>query len=259
MKGIIATIASSLLLVIAAKAWQVSDATRLGSGDLEVEGTQCVMDSAAASSAAMEDIIVAYRDTVFGQLRGTLCVSDQVLLPYRPDGTLLRLAADMLLAGTKVLAEAEGYPVPTLAVMNAGGIRDVLPEGNVTTEDVIKVSPFDNKAVVVVLDSARMTALVDHIASRGGEAVSGMSFELVGAEARNLLVNGEPLRGDRQYVLATIDYIANGGDSFECLVGAERYTFNAIAHKIFVEYLRSLGKTGEHLVAPADARITVAS
>ena len=101
-----------------------------------------------------------------------------------------------------------------LAIINKGGIRQPLPEGDVSLGLVMTMLPFTNSVVVMEIDGKSLAEGLDVMASRGGDAVSRQaSARIEGGRAVDVTVGGEPLDYGRKYVVATIDYLANGGDN----------------------------------------------
>lgn len=217
----------------------------------------CRIDSATVADSAMEATIAVYRDSIASIMAEPLCECDESMAAYRPESGMMRFMADLLRGESALFAQSHGLPIPEMALMNAGGIRDALPQGVLTVGDVFRVSPFENSPVVVALDSAGVMAMLNHVAERGGEALSGVSLTIADGKATNVLVGGRPLTGGRPYRVATLDYLATGGDGFECLVGNVEYQTGRVFRDIFINHLRRIGQNGGHIKAPTDVRISV--
>ena len=165
------------------------------------------------------------------------------------------LHADALRATATNLAENFGTPVPDAAIQNGGGIRNdaVIPAGEITTGDTWDIAPFGNFAVVGEVPRETFHVLleraVDRIPGAGGQfpQVSGFTFtydpsaparesdragdcSLVGNpgsrirevtldDGTAIVRDGAVVPGD-PVVLATIDFLANGGDCYP-LAGIE--------------------------------------
>ena len=102
-----------------------------------------------------------------------------------------------------------------LAIVNKGGIRRSLPKGDITQGMVIMMLPFDNRVVVVDIKGSDLRDALDVMASRGGDAVSSAvdaRFDPTTGKCVDITIDGKPLDPDKTYRLATIDYLANGGD-----------------------------------------------
>lgn len=114
-----------------------------------------------------------------------------------------------------VIRQASGAD---LAIINSGGIRAGLPQGEITVGDVYTTLPFDNKLVVVPMPGWQVRELLDFVARRVGKGgfaqVSGVSFVIHGDRAANVKVGGKTLDSDRLYRVGTVDFLVGGGDGY---------------------------------------------
>lgn len=112
-----------------------------------------------------------------------------------------------------------------LAVQNRGGIRCDLDKGPVTRRHLFELQPFGNHAVLLEVSGADLLGLLR--ASVEGTAHTGLEVSgatvlwrededgdavLVGLE-----VGGEPVDAERDYRLATNNFLAGGGDGYDLL------------------------------------------
>lgn len=129
-----------------------------------------------------------------------------------------------------------------VALVNAGGIRAPIEQGRITYGAVFRSLPFDN-AVSVVKVTGRQLKLILRIAesgSRGYPSVSGVRLRLISpaydAPSEDLngdkrvdawevnrlidarLADGSPIRDERIYSLATIDFLVTGGDDLHWIM-----------------------------------------
>ena len=208
------------------------------------------------------------------------------------------LHADALRAAATNLASDFGTPVPDAAVQNGGGIRNdaVIPAGEITTGDTWDIAPFGNFLVVgevpretfhVLLEQA-----VDRIPGAGGQfpQVSGFTFtydpsaparetnravpppcplagnpgsrirEVALDDGTVIVRDGAVVPGD-PIVLATIDFLANGGDCYP-LSGIEFTKLGVSYQQALADYIsEDLGGTITAADYPAggDNRITAAT
>ncbi len=112
-----------------------------------------------------------------------------------------------------------------IAITNGGGIRASIQKGDITVGDIIDVSPFGNYGVTMKMTGATIKQALEHGVSdypypKGGfPQVGGMSFTLVpqapkGKRVKNLKVNGTPIDLKKEYIVATNDFLASGGDDY---------------------------------------------
>ncbi|UTE77361.1 5'-nucleotidase C-terminal domain-containing protein [Rossellomorea sp. KS-H15a] len=111
------------------------------------------------------------------------------------------------------------------AITNGGGIRASIDQGEITKEDVVNVLPFGNYVVTKKFTGATIKAALEHGTSdypnvKGAfPHVSGMTYELdvfapAGERIKNLHINGEPVDMEKEYLVATNDFMAVGGDDY---------------------------------------------
>ena len=121
-----------------------------------------------------------------------------------------------------ILRQAAGADA---AIINGGGIRTGIPQGTITVKDIYSVLPFDNYLVAIRLTGKQIREALEHGVSGVEECagrfpqVSGISFTYkpkapVGSRVKEVLINGKPLEPEKEYVVATNDFMAAGGDGY---------------------------------------------
>ncbi|GED71054.1 hypothetical protein BRE01_47560 [Brevibacillus reuszeri] len=152
-------------------------------------------------------------------------------VPLDGDRTLVRaketnignLITDIMLERTKSI---KGYEAD-VALANGGGIRTQLDAGDITKKNLYTLLPFENNtlSVVEVTGEELKQALENGVSQVGTGAgrfpqISGMSFTYnaskpVGERVLEVKVAGQPLDLAKKYKVATIDFLAAGGDGYE--------------------------------------------
>jgi len=107
-----------------------------------------------------------------------------------------------------------------MALINSGGIRDMLPKGDITLATVLKILPFDNSIATMELSGADIKAIFEFIAAKYG-GISGYQFDsgvsvtldLKAKKARDIKINGAALDEKKLYRLSTISYMAEGNQN----------------------------------------------
>ncbi len=99
------------------------------------------------------------------------------------------------------------------AIMNKGGIRCAMPQGDVTQGLVESMMPFDNHLTVLELTGQQLLDALEVMTYRGGDAVS-KEFDVVykGNEIVSAKLGGKAIKPSQSYRIATIDFLATGGD-----------------------------------------------
>lgn len=113
-----------------------------------------------------------------------------------------------------------------ITLMNGGGIRTSIKKGEVKVKDVYSVLPFDNTIVAIKLTGKQIREALEHGVSGVEDEegrfpqVSGLTFryspsEKRGSRIKEISVAGHPINPDREYVVATHDFMAVGGDGYK--------------------------------------------
>jgi len=111
------------------------------------------------------------------------------------------------------------------ALINGGTIRTSIPQGKITVQDIYAVLPFDNYLVAISLTGAQLKQALEHGVSRLDDSpgsfpqVSGLTFTYsrsapAGSRIKEVTVGGRPLELQKEYVVATNDFLVAGGDGF---------------------------------------------
>jgi 5'-nucleotidase/UDP-sugar diphosphatase len=129
--------------------------------------------------------------------------------------------ANLVTDGLKAFFEADGAQ---LCIVNGGGIRAKLDEGEVTIREVTSVLPFDNNMMLVetsgkTIWAALANGISAYPASNGKfPQVSGMSYSFKAGEKNELVAvtldNGESLDLNARYKVVINSFIAGGGDGY---------------------------------------------
>ena len=154
---------------------------------------------------------------------------------------LLNLVSDFALARGRQLSDNVDF-----AIMNKGGIRRPLPKGDITEGMIIMMQPFDNHIQVIDVKGSDLSEVFDVMAGTGGNGVSGnveAVYDPVTKKCLSVTIDGRPLDLDKTYRVATIDYLANGGDYMKALRNGELIAQSEnIVYIDLIEYLKKLKK-----------------
>ncbi|MFV8376077.1 5'-nucleotidase C-terminal domain-containing protein [Flavobacterium sp. LB1P62] len=157
--------------------------------------------------------------------------------------TIGNLLADVsLMRGNLVFNIREKKNID-ICLLNHGGIRSILPKGNVTSRTAFEIMPFENSMVVIALKGAQIFELVDYfIAEKKPHPLSGITFTIdKNNTAKNILVQGKPIEKDQIYYVATNDYLSNGGDNMNFFKkGVQKYVLDYKLRNILIDYFKEV-------------------
>lgn len=173
---------------------------------------------------------------------------------YRPESPLSNLIADILVRSS---SEKAGIKAD-VGVMNMGGIRNILNEGEITVGDIYEIAPFQNALAIVTMKGDILLELFKDMAAVHGEGLSGA--RLVISKDGKLIdakVDGKPVDPEKEYHVATIDYLAEGNDRMDAFKKAITKTQpkDVVLRDLLIDYVKYCDAKGEFVDAKVEGRI----
>ena len=177
------------------------------------------------------------------------------LVVDRPESTLSNWACDVY---AEIAHERSGKKID-FAVGNIGGMRADIPMGIVTRGALLQTFPFTNYMSIVELKGSDVCALFEQIAANGGEGVS-REVRLVIADGKVVqsTIAGKPIDNNRIYTIATINFVAEGGDDMVAFRNAlSRVDYPGFVFELYEGYILRQTAQGEAIQSSLDGRITI--
>ncbi|MRT58812.1 bifunctional UDP-sugar hydrolase/5'-nucleotidase [Enterobacteriaceae bacterium RIT693] len=139
-----------------------------------------------------------------GELKGELVGDRQRVRSEQTNLSRLVLTSQMALTGAD------------FAVINGGGVRTTLHEGDITRRDTLLVLPFRNQVAYIDLTGKEAADYISAVAIKPSGTgyyaqFANVTFTLKGNKASDIAIKGKAIQYDKVYRLATLDAIASGG------------------------------------------------
>jgi len=143
----------------------------------------------------------------------------------------------------------------TIAIMNSGGLRASIDEGEVTMGEVLTVLPFQNTLSTFELTGAGVIAALENGVSQVEEVagrfpqVAGLTFKWDPAVAANegrivevMVGSGDdfqPIDPEETYKVTTNNYVRGGGDGYDIFAesAVNAYDFGPNVETVVADYL----------------------
>jgi 2',3'-cyclic-nucleotide 2'-phosphodiesterase (5'-nucleotidase family) len=126
-----------------------------------------------------------------------------------------------------------------IILLNSGGIRSIIPKGNITKRNAFEVMPFENSLIVIALKGEQIKALAQHIITeKKPHPLNGLKI-ILNKENKitNILFKEQPIDNNKIYYVGTSDYLANGGDNMTFFLKNEgSYDLNYKIRNVLVDY-----------------------
>lgn len=224
----------------------------------EAEGSMITIDSVwdVHSDEKVTDILKSYKKRVDAMMYEVIGVSEMKMEKGAPESLLSNLVAEVLRqAAVSVLGESAD-----MGLVNMGGLRNILPKGDITVGAVYEILPFENSLCVLTMKGTDMKRLLKAIASLRGEGVSGIRLEITKeGELLNATIGEKSIEDNQLYTVATIDYLADGNGSMDAFLQAEKRVCpdEATLRGLFLDYVRKQTADGKLITSKLDGRISI--
>lgn len=146
---------------------------------------------------------------------------------------------------------------------NSGGIREGLPEGDITKGNILTTLPFSNVLEVVAMKGINVRHLFDFLATvtPGNGSFAQVSEEVKVVYDRDagkvvsLTIKGKPIVDTMTYYMATCDYVAAGKDGYDAgLEGiTNRENTSRLVSDVVIDYIKMKGS----ITPKTDGRIEI--
>lgn len=172
----------------------------------------------------------------------------------QPESPLTNWAADAIMVGAAKIFKKK----IDVGILNSGGIRIDMPEGDVMFDDINSMFPFKNYVSLVTLKGADLRVIFEQMAAGKFEAVAGVKIEAADGKLSSVLVGGKPLADNAVYRLATIDFLLDGGDGYTLAKNAVDLDISDVRMgDCMIDYVRSLTAAGKNIESSIDGRVIV--
>lgn len=240
-----AIVLSTLVVSCASKQWTVTRATSV---KIPIDSkTEILADK------TYTEHLQPYKQQLGVKMNVVIGQAAQTMTGHAPESLLSNFSADVYRqAGSDYLGQSVD-----ISVVNLGGLRTVIPAGDITVGKIFELMPFENELVLLWLKGDKLMELIQFFASVGGEGISGIRMEISNAKAVNVTVNGSTIDPDKLYCIATSDYLAGGNDKMFQLAQSEKRVNTGIKLRdILLNYIKAETAKGNKIDAKLDGRIT---
>jgi 2',3'-cyclic-nucleotide 2'-phosphodiesterase (5'-nucleotidase family) len=205
------------------------------------EGENISISEDLKSNQAIEAVIAPYKENLDKSMNEVL--SYAVDTYSKSDGdyntAIGNLMADAVFELSNPIFKSRTGNEIDIVLLNHGGIRSILPKGNVTTKSAYSLMPFENSVVVVALKGSVLMEMTTYLkAFKKAHPISGLELVLNADNSyQKIRVNGKPIDLAKTYYVATNDYLYNGGDRMYFLKKSDTlYDLNYKIRNVLIDY-----------------------
>ena len=183
----------------------------------KIKGKRIEINNEINGDKSIEEFVKPFRENVNKNLDSVISFALQTY--SKSDGeyntAIGNLMADAVFEEANPVFNKQTGQNIDFVILNHGGIRSIIPKGNITTRTAYKVMPFENSTVVVSLKGTQINEMLKYLSlakrahplSKQVQITLDKDFQVTSAS-----INNQPIDADRTYYVATNDYLYNGGD-----------------------------------------------
>ena len=210
-------------------------------------------DPGVGEDEHINTIVAPYKAQLDEVMNEILAVFPNSISKEKPESLMGNWVTDAIVERLR----KENYDID-FATVNYGGLR--IPDisaGPVTRGKIFELAPFDNTIMVVDIPGIKLDSFLLLIAEMDGWPIS--------KEARLVISNkklvsaqiaGNPIDPNKIYKVATVDYVATGGDNMKVLIPLTRKETGLLFRDILIQDLKDATAEGKEISAKLDGRIS---
>lgn len=222
-----------------------------------VEGREIAVGAEKGEDAKIAAFIKPYHDHIESDMSTVLALApvsvDKSGQWQTPIGNLF---ADATLQKTdSIFLKRENKHID-FCMLNAGGVRSIIPAGDVTMRTAYEIMPFENSCTVAEMKSEQVLEMITYIIKeKKPHPLSGISFAIAkDGSAKDVVIAGKPFDPNRTYYCVTNDYLFLGGDNMVFFAkGPKYYPLDYKLRNVLIDYFKQV----DTVLAPTNPRITV--
>ena len=197
-------------------------------------------------------IIAPYKQELEGKMNTKLSHTSVDLNKSGDNSNLGNLLADYTFEGAAEWAKNNGIPSVDAALINVGGIRSSIGKGDILTKHIYEIMPFENEVIIVKMKGSDLTGLFQYyLKTQKNNPISHLYIETDNGMNVKELVNGKIVEPNKDYYIATSDYLALGGDNMTFFAKGKMIPTGIKLRDLFLEKFRA----NPEIVPPTDIRL----
>ncbi|MCH7413665.1 5'-nucleotidase C-terminal domain-containing protein [Belliella sp. R4-6] len=217
----------------------------------QFQGNYKAADETINQEENFVQFVSPYKEAMEEKMGTVIGISDKALTKEGRENLLGNFVTDI----QKEYAEKKFGLTIDISIINNGGMRNELPIGQISLGNLYELSPFDNYLVILELQSSDVIKLAEFMTERKNMSVSGMRILGQDNQLKEFSVNGKPVETGKTYLLAINDYLANGGDNMDFLIGLPlKENSNILLRDMLIEMIQGKTSEGKNLNAEIEGR-----
>jgi len=224
----------------------------------KIEGKKIGVTTTIEPNEELERFVLPYRTHITKDLDSVLAYCPEILDKSKGEWqtNIGNFMADVCLKNGSYVFNLKHKKTADICLLNNGGIRSIIPKGNVTARTAFEVMPFENNLFIIALKGHQIEEMANHIIlEKKPHPLAGMKFHInKEKKASNITVQGSPLDLEKIYYVATSDYLSNGGDNMTFFMNnSGSFDLDYKIRNVLIDYFKKV----DTIIASPEIRIIV--
>lgn len=187
----------------------------------KITGKQIEIDEQYKADTLISGIITPYKLKLKDEINRVLCYNPKTLTREETDleSSLGNAYADICFDKADSIFYKQTGKNIDFALFNFGGIRTVIPKGDITVNNLFELMPFENMLVIAELSGSQVKELFNYLEKRKeAHPISHLKLVLKGEKFSEIRIRNKSFDPKKNYYVLTHDYLQHGGDHMDFFV-----------------------------------------
>lgn len=186
----------------------------------EIHGKQIAIVDSIPETDSIKSFITPYRTHIKEILDEPLSYAPKTLNKSTKtlNTSIGNLLADLTYELSNPVFKQRTQENIDFVLLNYGGIRAIISKGTVSRRTAYEVMPFENRILILKISGKKLMELISYLANSKVPHPVSEQFELQLDSEGTVIkaaINQVPISQNRNYNIATTDFLANGGDHMD--------------------------------------------
>lgn len=202
-------------------------------------GKNIEIDSKIKDSKAAQTLISPYKKELDEKMSKVLSYTDVMISKEGLNSDLGNLLADFTYSGTSARTLSILGRYVDAAIINLSGPKMQMEKGNITLKDVYEIMPYENEIVVIQMKGSDIIDMMNFFAEKKLQnPISQITMDVKEGKVSNLKIRNFLVEPSRYYYIATVDYLAMGGDGLVFFKKGTSISTGLKLRDVFIEYFK---------------------
>jgi 2',3'-cyclic-nucleotide 2'-phosphodiesterase (5'-nucleotidase family) len=203
-------------------------------------GNNISVTDTAFKANDLDKMIAPYKVEMESKMNKVIGHSNQSLTNYSPESPLGNFVADVVFESALNFSETNEAvsleELNTICLLNFGGLRAPINEGDISIRNIYELMPFDNEVVIVSLSPNQVKEMLNYLFMKNGQPISNGQIVL-SADSKKLVIGGEAYDFEKNINIITSDYLAKGGDKMSFLKSGKMIQTGILMRDALLNYV----------------------